>query len=160
MSEGVNLEAVSASLKAVKVLRTSVRDLFKLLSEGEISHQNQNKNESKEQLFLDEVKSLIENISSKTRELESSCTLLAHPSVPLSINLGNTGLLGQDPAFERTNLYSSLIASYRWNDKLHEYASHTYTILTANSLKRTHLGNYKEMEKYSLKLFFLDRFIQ
>jgi mediator of RNA polymerase II transcription subunit 27 len=141
MSEGINLEAVSSSLKAVKTLRSSVRDLFKLLSEGEVREQANNvKSELNQDPFLTEVKSVIENISTRLRELESSCTLIAHPSVSMNINLGNTGMLSQDPAFERTNLYSSLIASYRWNDKLQEYASHAYTILTANTLKRSHLG--------------------
>lgn len=50
------------------------------------------------------------------RDLETACTLLGSPNVPL--NLGNSGLLSQDPAYEKSPLYTELSKSYRWFDKV------------------------------------------
>lgn len=50
------------------------------------------------------------------RDLETACTLLGSPNVPL--NLGNSGLLSQDPAYEKLPLYTELSKSYRWFDKV------------------------------------------
>lgn len=135
-NDQVNVEAVQAGLKAVKLLRSSVRDLFKSLADGSLIGQQQDDHQSTEKTFISDVQNSINNISIRIRELESSCTLLAHPVIP--VDLGNSGKLGQDPAYERIQLYSSMVSAYRWSDKLHEYASHAYAILNQNSLKRSH----------------------
>ncbi len=71
--------------------------------------------------------------------METACTLLSPPSVPVNINLGNSNLLGQDPNYDKTNLYSDMINSYRWSDKMQEYSSFAATILQQNLLKRTNI---------------------
>ncbi|GBN10273.1 Mediator of RNA polymerase II transcription subunit 27, partial [Araneus ventricosus] len=71
-------------------------------------------------------------------ELETAGTLLGSPNPPL--NLGNSGLLSQDPAYEKTPLYSELIKSHRWFDKVYELSSHASTIFSQNSLKRAHFS--------------------
>lgn len=53
------------------------------------------------------------------RDLETACTLLGSPNVPL--NLGNSGLLSQDPAYEKSPLYTELSKSYRWFDKVSQF---------------------------------------
>lgn len=137
MSDIINLDAVSAGLRYLKLLRSSVQDLFKLLAEGEVATGDK---EPKEEKFLDEVQSLIGNINSRVRDLESACVMIVHPGSQANISLGNTSLLGQDPGLDKANQYSALIAAYRWNDRVHEYASHANSLLSQNSLKRTHLG--------------------
>lgn len=36
----------------------------------------------------------------------------------MPLNLGNSGLLSQDPAYEKSPLYTELSKSYRWFDKV------------------------------------------
>lgn len=74
-------------------------------------------------------------VISRIRELETAVTLLGSPNAPLS--LGSTGHLCQDPTLDRTSLYTDMIKSYRWFDKVHEHTSHASAILTQNGLKRS-----------------------
>lgn len=170
MSAGdVNMDAVQAGLKSIKLLRGSVRDMFKFLADGapvtnsssanqnssNNSNQNHGSSESStpgsdtsgsqdgsvERALMTELQSVINNINHKIRDLESACTLLAHPSTPVNINLGNSGLLGQDPAYERTSLYPAVISAYRWSDRMHEYSSQAAHLLSSNSLKRSNQNN-------------------
>ncbi|XP_049516026.1 mediator of RNA polymerase II transcription subunit 27-like, partial [Dermacentor silvarum] len=48
--------------------------------------------------------------------LETAVTLLSSPIAPL--NLGSTGHLCQDPTLDRTSLYTDMVKSYRWFDKV------------------------------------------
>ncbi|RWS04120.1 cofactor required for Sp1 transcriptional activation-like protein [Dinothrombium tinctorium] len=160
MADTINTEAISGGLKAVKIIRCLVRDLFELLSDGTNFNSSSLSNsengcisslnavgggnavaESKEDQFVSNLQTIIASLNSRIRELESSCTLLAHSSSQISLNLGNSALLGQDPAFERSLIYSSMITSYRWCDKMLEYATHANTILSQNSLKRSHFNS-------------------
>jgi mediator of RNA polymerase II transcription subunit 27 len=134
MSE-VNVEAVQSGLKATRLLRGSVRDLIKLLSDGPTTVASDD-NES-EQSLKDEIQNVISNINARIRELETQCTLIVHPGCSANINLGNSGLLAHDPAWERSPLYSSLLNSYRWSDRVAEHATHVLQILSANSLKKS-----------------------
>lgn len=58
------------------------------------------------------------------RDLETACTLLGSPNVPL--NLGNSGYLSQDPAYEKSPLYTELNKSYRWFDKVNLMFIHNH----------------------------------
>ncbi|XP_014668299.1 PREDICTED: mediator of RNA polymerase II transcription subunit 27-A-like [Priapulus caudatus] len=53
------------------------------------------------------------------------------------MSLGNTGLLNQDPVHDRAPLYGQLLHTYKWSDKLHEYAGVASSILSSNTLKRS-----------------------
>lgn len=137
----INLDvAVQAGLKATKVLRSCVRDLFRTLSEGSATVSATNGNvdtvDGNEKTFVNDLQTAVTNINNKIRELESACTLFGHHSVQVNVSLGNTALIGQDPAWERTNIYTSMISTYRCSDRLTEHASHASAILHQNSLKR------------------------
>lgn len=135
MADYVNLDAVHAGIKATKLLRASVRDLYKTLSEGpNLSSSVNDSIEDVQEKVLAELQLAISQINSRVRDLESACTLLT-PAAP--INLGNSGLLAQDPSYERSTLYPSLISSYRWSDRVFEQASQANQILNANQLKRS-----------------------
>ena len=86
---------------------------------------------------LADLQTLLSAVNSRFRELETACTLLTPlNSNPSNISLGNSSLLGQDPYYDKTNLYSDMISSYRWSDKMIEYSSFAATLLQQNSLKR------------------------
>lgn len=74
-----------------------------------------------------------------SRDLESSINGLTPPPAPFS--LGNTSYLTQETTQDRQALYSQLVNSYKWIDKVHEYGSMATTMLSANALKRSYFNN-------------------
>lgn len=135
MADAVNLDAVHAALKATKLLRGGVRDLFRTLAEGPLPAAVRECDDGEERALVTEVQSTVNSINARIRELESACTLISQPGA--SISLGHSALLAQDPAWERTPLYSALVSAYRWSDRMHEHSSHVVQILSANMLKRS-----------------------
>ncbi|KAM7282664.1 mediator of RNA polymerase II transcription subunit 27 [Ixodes scapularis] len=129
---GINLDAVNSGLRAVKALRSTVGEVFRTLADGVPSSQG---DENKEKNFILELQTTLGGVISRIRELETAVTLLGSPVAPL--NLGSTGHLCQDPTLDRTSLYTDMIKSYRWFDKVHEHTSHASAILNQNSLKRS-----------------------
>lgn len=177
MTESPNLDALHSALKAVKLLRSTVGDVFKCLADCPLiasqssqeemtttttttttntnsmnnlnsnlnnnsiitNNTNQTNNVSNGQQLI-ELQTLLSSVNNRFRELETACTLMTPlNATPVNISLGNSSLLGQDPNYDKTNLYSDMINSYRWSDKMIEYSSFASTILTQNSLKRTHI---------------------
>lgn len=134
MADPINLDAVHAGIKATKLLRAAVRDLYKTLAEGPNLPPNavESPDDAQEKV-LAEMQHVIAQINNRVRDLESACTLLT----PVQVSLGNSALLAQDPAWERSSLYPSLISAWRWSDRVFEQSSHASPILQANSLKRT-----------------------
>lgn len=145
----INLEAVHAGLKATKLLRCSVRDLFKFLADGgtpgksngtrnenDVNTSNESDGESHDAQIFADLKSTVDVITTRVRDLESACTLLAHHGANVNLNLGSTGYVGLDPAWERTPLYPSMVSAYRWSDRLQEHATHAGMVLSSNGLKR------------------------
>ncbi|XP_054721799.1 mediator of RNA polymerase II transcription subunit 27-like [Uloborus diversus] len=128
----INLEALSSALKSIKTLRSSVVEIFKFLDDGAASAHDDEEREK----FVSDAQQKLTNARVRMRDLETACTLLGSSSVPL--NLGNSGLLSQDPTYEKTSLYNDLIKSHQWFDKMHEHSSHACAILAQNSLKRTY----------------------
>ena len=171
MNDSPNLDAVHSALKAVKLLRSTVGDVFKCMADcplitnpnqsveemvgtppitGSATNNNTTVNNTTTQVptnaaqkevndkQLAELQTLLSAVNSRFRELETACTLLTPlNSSPLNISLGNSSLLGQDPNYDKTNLYSDMISSYRWSDKMIEYSSFAATLLQQNSLKRS-----------------------
>lgn len=64
---------------------------------------------------------------------------LTPPQAPFS--LGNTSYLSQETTQDRQALYSQLVNSYKWIDKMHDYGSLAMHMLSANALKRSHFNN-------------------
>ncbi|XP_067131737.1 mediator of RNA polymerase II transcription subunit 27-B [Centruroides vittatus] len=135
MAEVPNMEALNSGLKAVKALRNTTREVFKLLADGMKACQG---DEGKEKQFLSQLQTSLANVISRLRDLETACTLLGNPTTPLT--LGNSGLLSQDPTYDKSPLYTDMIKVYRWCDKVHEHASHASAILNQNSLKRSNIN--------------------
>ena len=140
MGDTINLEVISSGLRSVKLLRCSVKDMFKMLAEGGLPQNGLvGQKEDKEKCLLVELQSMMNNINQRVRDLENACTLIAHPNSPatINLNLGNTAFLGQDPQPDKTLLYGSTITTYRWCDRLHEISAAAYQILAASNLKRS-----------------------
>lgn len=139
-SSEIDLGAVSAALRAVKHLRCSISDLFKSLADGSGGDLPNEASDTSEKLFLEDIQGLINTVSLRIRELESSCQLLSLSPSSAHLDLANTTHLAQDPSYEKTSLYTSLIASYRWTDKLQEFSSSAHLLLNQNPLRRCMQG--------------------
>lgn len=139
MADVVHLDAVHAALKATKLLRGGVRDLFRTLAEGPlpaaVRDVGQSEDNAQDRALAAEVQATVTSINARIRDLESACTMIAPPGS--SISLGHSALLAQDPVWERTPLYSSLVGAYRRSDRMHDHSSHVIQILNANMLKRS-----------------------
>lgn len=95
-------------------------------------------------------------------DLESTTNGLTPPPAPFQ--LGNTSFLSQETSLERQGLYSQLVNSYKWIDKvhltldsiisyvtnlhavfgvlqIHEYSQLANQVLSANVLKRSYITN-------------------
>ncbi|KAG8174794.1 hypothetical protein JTE90_007350 [Oedothorax gibbosus] len=131
---GINVEALNSGLKAVKALRSTVLEVFTALGDGAVDASTDEEREK----FINELQGTLNNVTVRMRELETACTLLGSPNHPLY--LGNSGLLSQDPAFEKTPLYSQLVQAHRWFDRVAELSSHAASLLNVNSIKRTHFS--------------------
>lgn len=71
--------------------------------------------------------------------METTTASLQPPAGPFT--LGNTAYLSQETTLERQALYSQLVNSYKWVDKVHDYSQLAVQVLAANALKRSHLNN-------------------
>lgn len=70
------------------------------------------------------------------RDVEQAVSSLNPP--PGAFHLASTTYLSQETTQERQALYSTLVNSYKWTDKVHEYSNVAQSILSQNSLKRSY----------------------
>ncbi|CAB0016894.1 unnamed protein product [Nesidiocoris tenuis] len=75
--------------------------------------------------------------TSLSRDVEQAVANLPQPTGPFA--LGNSGLLSQECSQERQAMYSQLVRSYKWTDKIHEYSSLAAQLLGQNQLKRSYI---------------------
>lgn len=76
------------------------------------------------------------NIILTIRDVEQAVSQLNPPPGPF--NLSSTSHLSQETTQERQALYSTLVNSYKWTDKVHEYSTTIQSIVSNSSLKRTY----------------------
>ncbi|CAB3373327.1 Hypothetical predicted protein [Cloeon dipterum] len=130
----VELDALNEALKAVSSLRSCVGNFFLSLSQGVRSEHGEDHRETK---YILELQDLVAEISSNMRKVEQTCS-----SIPLppdgQINLGNTAHLAHETTQDRQALYSELVGSYKWTDKLHEISNITFGFLAQNVMKRSY----------------------
>ncbi|KAF7996391.1 hypothetical protein HCN44_002023 [Aphidius gifuensis] len=127
------MEQLQNSLIAIKVLRSSVGQVFDSLGNGLRADHGE---ENREEKYIAELQELFTTISSNIRDVEQAVSQLNPPPGPF--NLSSTSHLSQETTQERQALYSTLVNSYKWTDKVHEYSNAIQAIVTKNSLKRTY----------------------
>lgn len=128
--------ALHTALNAVKVLRSSVGQVFDTLGNGLRADHGEDGKDTK---FLFELQELLSTVNINLRDVEQAVGSLSSPPGPF--NLGNTTYLSQESTQDRQALYSQLVNSYKWTDKVHEYAGLAVTLLSQNSLKRSYMNS-------------------
>jgi len=124
------MEQVTATLSAVRALRSCVGQVFETLAGG---HRGE-----RDPRFVSDLQELLLTVSSAIRDVEQSANALVVPPSG-NFSLGNTTFLSQEVSQERHALYSQLVNSYKWTDKIHEYSSSAHALLSQNSLKRSYI---------------------
>lgn len=130
------MEPLYTALSAVKVLRSSVGQVFTCLGNGLRADHGE---EGRETKFLVELQELLNAVTNHLRDVEQAVGSLSQPPGPF--NLGNTSFLSQESTQERQALYSQLVLSYKWTDKVHEYSNLAVQLLSQNSLKRSYINS-------------------
>lgn len=118
------MEQAMSTLVAVRALRSGVGQVFELLGSGGGE-------------AAGELQELVAAVGASLREVEACAAALQPPLGPFT--LGHAALLSQEISVERQALYSQLVNSYRWTDKVHEYSGLAQTLLSQNSLKRSYV---------------------
>uniref|UniRef100_A0A182MLT5 Uncharacterized protein n=2 Tax=Myzomyia TaxID=59140 RepID=A0A182MLT5_9DIPT len=134
----MNLEPINSALSQLRVLRSSVGQVFETLGTGVRADHGE---EGKEQKFLQELQELLNSVNANLKDFESCINDLTPSQTPL--NLANSAYLSLETNLERQALYPHLVQSYKWHDKLHEYSTFASTLLQQNSLKRSYYTNTK-----------------
>lgn len=134
----MNLEPINNALSNLRMLRSSVGQVFETLGSGVRAEHDE---EGKEQKFLQELQEQLNGVNSNLREFETCINDLTPPQAPF--NLANTAYLSLETNLERQALYPHLVQSYKWHDKLHEYSAFASTLLQQNTLKRSYYTNTK-----------------
>ncbi|CAG5120846.1 unnamed protein product [Candidula unifasciata] len=88
--------------------------------------------QEKHRAILRTLKASLETISHDFSDLEKTGSTIN--SVQSFSNIDNLSL---DPVDKNTVMHSQLLQSYKWTNKMHEFATQAVTVLAQNSLKRT-----------------------
>ncbi|KAK4872779.1 hypothetical protein RN001_014808 [Aquatica leii] len=128
-----DLEQLHGALNYLKVLRSNVGQVFETVSNGLRADHGE---EGKENKFMVELQELLTTVNNNLRDIETAVSNLTTPTGPF--NLGNTTYLSQETTQERQALYSQLVNSYRWTDKIREYSTLAGNILATNSVSKTY----------------------
>ncbi|XP_014230214.1 mediator of RNA polymerase II transcription subunit 27 [Trichogramma pretiosum] len=126
------MDQLHTALTSLKVLRSSVGQVFHTLANGLGSEHGE---ENRENKYLLELQELLTSVGANLREVEQSVNSLQAPPGPF--NLGNSQYLAQETTQERQALYNTLVNSYKWTGKVHEYSDVAHQLLSQNSLKRS-----------------------
>lgn len=126
------MEKLNATLSAVKALRSSVGQCFEQLADG-TSADSVEESRAK---FLLEFQENFNNINIQLREVENLINALQVPPAPYY--LGNTTYLAQETTQDRQALYSQLVNSYKWIDKVHDHSFLAFNNLNQNNLRRSY----------------------
>ncbi|XP_073816317.1 mediator complex subunit 27 [Musca autumnalis] len=127
------MEKLNATLNAVKSLRSSVRQCFEQLADGTAATEQSEDSRTK---FLVEFQENYSHINQQLREVETLINGLQPPLGPYY--LGNTTYLAQEITQDRQAMYSQLVSSYKWIDKVHEHSLLAFNNLNLNNLRRSY----------------------
>jgi len=130
MADTNSPDIIQKSLAELNQLRHDSNRVFRTAAEGV---KETGGDETKEKKFLSTLKKQIDKVSSSILSVETN---LSQPTnLPTTLLLGN---LDSDSSVESFTLYTSLSKSYKWLDKVHDYAAGAAAHLSQNSLKRSY----------------------
>lgn len=135
------------SLRLILEVRSSAHDVFKTFLDGGISpdlfgnrlssgsgvKDGKDNKASSDTKYLSQIKLKLDNIDTKIKELETATN---RHIPPVSRPLGGSLYLNTDTGQDSNSLYSSLVTSYKWWSKTHDYAAGAVQLLAQNGLYR------------------------
>ncbi|XP_059611407.1 mediator of RNA polymerase II transcription subunit 27 [Phlebotomus argentipes] len=129
-------EQLFTALSSIKELRSSVGEIFESLGGGVRAEHGV---EGRDAKYLLELQDLLNAVTMNLRDVEAAINVLTPPAGPF--NLGNSSFLSQETTQDRQALYSQLVNSYKWIDKIREHSNLAANLLSHNALKRSYSTN-------------------
>lgn len=125
-----DLEALQSALRTIKEVRSNTQDLWRSVAESKDDGQG-----NRETKYLSELKLKLDTIDSKIKELE---TTVNKPQSTVTIPLAHSLFLNTDTPSESVGLYDSLVTSYKFWGKAHDYSGSAASLLASqNNLHRS-----------------------
>jgi len=149
-------ESLQTSLRLILEVRANAQDVFKTFLEGGVkpiqngsasngsSEAKDGTTEGADTKYLSQIKLKLDNIDSKVKDLE---TVVSKHQPIFSHPLGHTIYLNTDISQESVGLYSSLVNSYKWWNKTHDYATGAVTVLGQNNLQRSKQSTRDQLQQ-------------
>lgn len=129
-------------LKLIRDIRSSSKEVWKSTSEGLTWKHGEGHGSSEKTMkettskYLMELKQKLDGVSNLIKDLETNLTKQQPIVTPLP--LGHSVYLSLDASLETVPVYGTLVTSYKWLDKTHDYSEKAVSYLTQNSLNRSH----------------------
>jgi len=133
-----SVELLTRALEGVRSLRSEVAGLFDTLAVGARLVASGGSTEERDRNFKTSFQTHMTRMVEHVKEMDSAVTGLSQPVGPF--NLGNSTWICQDVDSNRLPLYTQLVDSYKWMEKVREYSGMAGPVLSANSLKRTYFN--------------------
>ncbi|PVD19304.1 hypothetical protein C0Q70_19791 [Pomacea canaliculata] len=126
------IEQLQQALRLTQKLRTHVCQIFRDLGDGFSEIDLSDDKPEKQKEVLNSLRNTLETVNNDLSDLEKvgQNLVAANPSA-------NCDHVSLDPILDRTPLYSQLLHSYKWTNKMHEHATVAFNLLSQNALKRS-----------------------
>ncbi|XP_041365367.1 mediator of RNA polymerase II transcription subunit 27-B-like [Gigantopelta aegis] len=137
-------ENLNLAIRLTQKLRSSVSQVFQDLADG---FENQNAFGPQESepgtgvsasCSLNNLQKSLKLVNNNYSELDKVASTLS-----TSVYTANTGHICVDPVVDKMPVYSQILHSYKWTNKMHEHSEKAVSILQQNSLKRSSLSPYR-----------------
>ncbi|KAF0760679.1 mediator of RNA polymerase II transcription subunit 27-like [Aphis craccivora] len=145
----MELNPMQLALNTVRTLRLELMQLIIEIGEG--VKEDGSQTDTKDNRYMYSMNEMVGKLGLHMRDLEQVVGSLSSP--PGAMLLYNTSFLTQESTSDRQALYTPLVSSHKWLDKVHKFSSNAVQILSHNSLKKSYYNsstNKKKRQQSSL----------
>ncbi|XP_050539873.1 mediator of RNA polymerase II transcription subunit 27 [Daktulosphaira vitifoliae] len=141
----MDLNNMQVALNTVRTLRLELMQLIIEIGEG--VKEDGTQCEPKDNRYICTMNEMVGKLGNHMRHLEQVVGSLSSPPAPIASILYNTSYLTQESTSDRQALYTPLVSSHKWLDKVHKFSSNALQILSQNSLKKSYHNSSSNKKK-------------
>ncbi|XP_061172341.1 mediator of RNA polymerase II transcription subunit 27-like [Saccostrea echinata] len=128
------IEKLTQAIKLTQKLRASVSKVFTDLSDGFQAPKGD------EKALLNKLQKSLTAVNDNLGDLEKLAPNIHSTTNIPPLLLNSTGLLGLDPATDKSGIATQLHHTHKWTNKVHKLGDYSAQFLGTNQLKRTNQG--------------------
>ncbi|XP_011426531.1 mediator of RNA polymerase II transcription subunit 27-A-like [Crassostrea angulata] len=128
------IEKLTQAIKLTQKLRASVTKVFTDLSDGFQAPKGD------EKALLNKLQKSLTAVNDNLGDLEKLAPNIHSTTNIPPLLLNSVGLLGLDPATDKSGITTQLHHTHKWTNKVHKLGDYTAQFLGTNQLKRTNQG--------------------